>query len=69
MSSKMLCNIKMTKKCAFCKHWYDPANHAIEPVKPTQGLWKFSHQTKNICTLNNINKPGFASCNKFECKL
>lgn len=27
MNSKTLCNGKMAKKCAFCKHWYDPLNH------------------------------------------
>lgn len=69
MNSKTLCNVKMAKKCAFCKHWYDPLNHAIEPVNPVQGLWRFDHHEKNICTLSNAIKPGFASCNKFESKL
>lgn len=30
----MIVNIEKTKKCAFCKHWYDPSNNAIKPRNP-----------------------------------
>jgi len=31
LTMSMTANVKTTKRCAFCKHWYDPANSAIEP--------------------------------------
>ena len=31
MKAKARANNITSKKCAFCKNWYDPANSAIKP--------------------------------------
>ena len=63
-------NHKGSGKCAFCKHWYDPTNSAIRPKAPQIGLWEFDPHMKNVCLLHNgSERPAFASCPKYECKL
>ena len=57
------------RKCAFCRNWYDPTNSAIRPKAPAAGFWEFDEHASNMCILKNIDKPGFASCPKFECKI
>ena len=57
------------RKCAFCKYWYDPVNAAIQPKDPRIGFWLYDPQMKAKCILRNIEKPGFANCHKYECKL
>lgn len=63
-------NIKSTKKCAFCKHWYDPTNSAIEPKAPNINLWRFDEKKRCKCLKRNIDRPAFATCSSdYECKL
>lgn len=62
-------NIKTTKKCAFCKHWYDPTNSAISPQNPRANVWKIEDESKKMCLLKNYGMPAMGHCTKYECKL
>lgn len=64
-------NVKSTRKCAFCKYWYDPANSGIAPKSPTIGLWEIKNvNQKNLCTKRNMQMSAFASCGSgFVCKI
>lgn len=55
-------------KCALCRHWYDPANSAIEPTA-AQGLWKIETGIKNKCLIKNCNMQSNMFCSKFESKV
>lgn len=56
------------KRCAFCKHWYDPTNSAIVPKK--NKLWEYDSDARSICRKRNSMKTkANYTCNKFECKL
>lgn len=70
MSSTII-NIKHVKKCAFCKHWYDPTNSAIAPKSPVIGLWEIKDiNQKCLCTKRNIQMPAAAFCSwGFESKM
>lgn len=62
MSSSMV-NIKTTKKCAFCKNWYDPTNSAIAPKSPVIGLWEIKDTNqKCMCLKKNIPMAANAFC-------
>jgi hypothetical protein len=62
-------NIKTTKKCAFCKYWYDPANTAIRPRNAERGLWEFDPDVKKICEKKRYERPSDSFCGKYECKI
>lgn len=64
-------NIKLssTKKCAFCKHWYDPCNSAINPKRPNQGIWEYDNSIRNMCLLKNTTYKAGEFCKYFELKL
>lgn len=49
-------NIKRSRLCAFCKHWYDPANLAIRPQNTVAGAWLYEDSVWNICQLYNAKK-------------
>lgn len=70
MSSAVI-NAKIMKKCAFCKHWYDPTNSAIAPKAPVIGLWEIKDiNQKSMCLKKNIQMPANAFClNDFEKKI
>lgn len=70
MSSTVV-NIKNIKKCAFCKHWYDPTNSAIAPKSPSIGLWEIKDTNqKCLCLKKNIKMPATAFCSSgYEAKL
>ena len=57
------------RRCAFCKHWFDPTCSAIEPVKPRIGLWHYDNTAVRRCAMDGMEHKGFGSCRKFECKL
>lgn len=64
------CNVKTSKKCAFCKYWYDPANSHIAPVLPRYGQWEFDSKAKERCMLTNSRfMLANQFCSKFECKI
>ena len=53
-------NHPASHKCAFCKHWYDPMNQAIQPKAPL---------AENQCMVRNMKTRGVQSCNQFVCKI
>ena len=63
--SSIVVNIKHQKKCAFCKHWYDPTNSAIAPKSPKIGLWEIKDiNQKCLCLKNNIPMSANAFCSR-----
>ena len=64
-------NIKHSKRCAFCKNWYDPTNSAISPEASAIGLWKIKDiNQKCKCLKRNIDMLANAFCsNDFVSKL
>lgn len=64
-------NIKYSKKCAFCKNWFDPTCSAIEAESPVIGLWKIKDiNQKCKCLKKNIPMPANAFCSSdFKSKI
>lgn len=60
---------KSGRKCAFCKHWNDPDNIAINPREPEIGLWEFNRDMKSECMERDCVKMATDFCLKFESKL
>ena len=60
---------KMMKKCAFCKHWYDPTNSAINPKMPNMGIWEYDGNARKKCLIRNVEQKGGEFCGRFELKL
>ena len=60
---------KMMKKCAFCKHWYDPTNSAINPKMPNMGIWEYDGNARKKCLIRNVEQKGGEFCKKFEIKV
>lgn len=69
--SSLVVSIKFIKKCAFCRHWYDPTNSAIAPKAPAIGMWEILDvNEKRLCAKKNIPMPAGAFCSRdYECKL
>ncbi len=43
-------NPKTCRICAFCEHWYDPANSHIYPCKPYNGEhWEYDEKASAPC--------------------
>ena len=57
------------RRCAFCRHWYDPANKHIEPRPGCRGSWTYDGDAREQCLLNHFSKLASSYCQKFECKL
>lgn len=62
-------NNSSIRKCAFCKHWYDPTNQAIAPKAPNAGLWAYDNRKNAQCLLRGTETPSFHGCSHYECKL
>lgn len=69
--SSLVVNVKIVKKCAICKNWYDPTNSAIEPRNPKIGLWKIKDTNqKCVCLKKNYLISANAFCSRdFESKI
>lgn len=69
--ASLVIQAKQTKKCAFCKNWYDPTNSAIRPKAPASGLWEITDiNQKCMCLCKNIPMPANAFCSRdYDCKL
>lgn len=65
----MRANLKTQKFCAFCKHWYDPANSHINPVTPKFALWEFDPKAKSMCSKRSRDITGGEKCSSYECKI
>ena len=60
-------NVKLVKRCAFCKYWYDPCNTHIKPQ--FRDIWYFDNTAKCKCLKKNIQMAAFSFCNEYVCKL
>ncbi len=71
MSSWMTVNAKTesTKKCAFCRNWYDPTNSAIRPKSPSVGIWEFDPAVMKPCIVRPGERKAFYCCPDFICKI
>lgn len=71
MSSWMIVNARAEsiKKCAFCRHWYDPTNSAIRPRSAAVGLWEFDPTVTKPCAVRPGERKAFYCCPDFACKL
>ncbi|HAS78398.1 MAG TPA: hypothetical protein DCS38_01415 [Ruminococcus sp.] len=67
--SFMNVNIKASKRCGFCKYWYDPQNQYIQPITPSMGSWKLDTSAKCMCLIRNINISANNGCSRYECKI
>lgn len=66
----MILNIKSVRKCAFCRHWYDPTNSAIAPRSSKINLWEIKDEKcQKKCMLKNYDMKATAFCVDYECKL
>ena len=55
--------------CAFCKHWYDPCNSAIE-LGIARGKWNVDMEKKNKCLVKNVFlRANHPACKDYEHKL
>ena len=57
------------RKCAFCRHWYDPTNSAIRPKAPGIGIWEYDERRREMCLLRNSPVESFYGCSHYERKL
>jgi hypothetical protein len=62
-------NIKSSKRCAFCIHWYDPSNSKIKPKSARINLWTFDEKDSSYCEIKRHDMRSAQSCSGYECKL
>lgn len=63
-------NVKPTiLVCAFCKHWYDPANSHIKPHDIFFNQWEYETDVKSYCCIWKHDKRSQDFCSRYECKL
>lgn len=63
----MLANSSQGKYCAFCRHWYDPANKALTP-RQGRNLYDINQNMTAKCNKQLINTRAMATCPKFQSK-
>lgn len=58
-------------KCAFCKHWYDPTNSHIRPVKGDAFMnwWEYDVDVDSMCDILHKQVPSQGCCTKIERKI
>ena len=71
MSLNGTANIKASKMCAFCKHWYDPMNESIAPKAPTIGVWSYDTRAFKQCLKRGVRMKAGAgtACKDYEGKV
>lgn len=62
-------SVKTGKKCAFCKHWYDPTNSYIRPKNPLVNQWEFDFNAKCQCLKRGVETKSVSFCPHYECKV
>ncbi len=55
--------------CAFCTHWYDPANSHIKPVDQFLGNWDCDMDVKSCCDVIHKQTLSQNNCTHFERKI
>ncbi len=68
MLKSLITNIKFSKKCAFCKYWYDPTNQVIKPIKG-RNIWEYENTEYRYCMQRMCDRRADSSCPSFECKV
>lgn len=62
-------NSKLQRICAFCVHWYAPANSHIAPCKPYDGIhWEIDEKAESPCFKKMMETKADHSCLHFELK-
>lgn len=59
---------KKNKYCAFCKHWYDPTNSAINPLFG-KDLYTIDSNSDKKCVKRNLITPALSICRHYETKM
>ena len=67
--SKMIDNIKKTRKCTFCKYWSDLSSSNIKPKTSDGKIWEYESSTFNVCTKCRCKTRASSTCGKFENKM
>ncbi len=69
MNDMIPANPKHNRICAFCRHWYDPANSCIQPQTPIR--WLYDRTAKKLCLKRNVPMQSWAgaSCRYYEGKV
>lgn len=62
-------DLTVSKKCAFCKYWYDPQNQAIMPKTPNHNIWSYDDTVRKKCLKRNLEVLAMNSCGDYECKI
>ena len=58
------------KKCAFCKHYFDPTFEVIAPKRGIKDVWEYERGVKKPCLLrNNREMQSQMTCPKFEVRI
>lgn len=58
-----------TRKCAFCKNWYDPCNEAIVPLQG-KDTWEYETSIVRKCmTSNMMIRANHGGCKSFQSKI
>lgn len=58
----------VVKKCAFCKHWYDPANSKIRPENSFGTVWSFEPGVRSLCAKKHCQTFSNNCCPNYEGK-
>ncbi len=59
---------RVIKMCAFCEHWYDPANSYIEYTGGN--WWRYDIEAKCRCKeQRGILRKANQFCSKYKCKI
>lgn len=66
---KVPLNVKVVKRCAFCKYWYDPTNQHINPKSPKINLWEYENNARCKCLKRNNERRANELCPSYECKV
>lgn len=66
---KQSTNVKIFKKCAFCKYWYDPTNEHIAPKTPSSNIWMYETSVRCKCLKRNTTMSATNVCAHYECKV
>lgn len=57
-------------RCAFCKHFFDPACSTINPKRGAKGLWEYESGIKKPCAVRgNLDTSSHHTCTKFASKM
>ncbi len=66
--TRVTLNVNNVRLCAFCKHWYDPANTFIRPLFG-KDRWEYDETAKALCNIKKKEMKAFANCSEYEQKV